>query len=302
MHILITGGTGFIGRALIKQLIPHQITLLTRDCEHAAKQLKHINPRSLQFIHSLESLNCLSGFDAVINLAGEPIVDKRWSEAQKKRISESRWNLTQKLVDLIQRSSTPPSVFISGSAVGIYGDQKQLIVDENSTYQATGFPNTVCQKWEDIANMAQSASTRVITLRTGIVLGQEGGALEKMLLPYKWGLGGPIGAGQQYMPWIHIEDMVRAIQFLLDKDTASGAFNMVAPHPITNKEFSQVLAKTLSRPHFLFTPKFILKLALGESSCLLFDSIKAKPKRLTEQGFTFTYSRIHPALQHLLTR
>ncbi|CAM4013604.1 TIGR01777 family oxidoreductase [Vibrio neonatus] len=301
MRILITGGTGFIGRSLIKQLIPHQMTILTRDCDKAAEQLKHVNPNCLQFIDSLQSFNCLSEFDAVINLAGEPIVDKRWSEQQKQRICDSRWGLTQQLVELIHQSSTPPKVFISGSAVGIYGDQKQLIVDENSPYQAKGFPNYVCQKWEEIAKQAQSPSTRVITIRTGIVLGTQGGALNKMLLPYKLGVGGPIGAGQQYMPWIHIEDMVRAIQFLLETQTAQGVFNMVAPHPITNKEFSQTLAKTLSRPHVLFTPKFVLKLALGESSCLLFDSVKAKPKHLTELGFTFTYSRVQPALQHLLS-
>ncbi|MEZ8988746.1 TIGR01777 family protein [Vibrio breoganii] len=301
MHILITGGTGFIGRALVKQLIPHQMTILTRDSDNAAQQLKHVNPNCLHFVQSLDHLQDLCDFDAVINLAGEPIVNKRWTDKQKKRICDSRWDITRQIADLIKCSSNPPKVFVSGSAVGIYGDQNQIRVDEETPYKAEGFPHYVCQEWEDIANQARSEQTRVALIRTGIVLGQNGGALEKMLLPYKLGLGGPLGAGQQYMPWIHIQDMVRAIQFLLETEICSGIFNMVAPHPVTNKEFSQTLAKTLSRPHFLFTPKFAMQMALGESSCLLFDSVKAKPKRLTEMGFTFNYSRVQPALSQILS-
>ncbi|OBT08617.1 TIGR01777 family protein [Vibrio sp. UCD-FRSSP16_10] len=302
MNILITGGTGFIGRALIKQLIPHQMTILTRDCEHAASQFKHVNPNCLKLIASLDAIDDVSEFDAIINLAGEPIANQRWSDSQKKLICDSRWQITQRLVELINQSDNPPAVLINGSAVGIYGDQKQLIVTEDTPYKSDGFPHYVCQKWEQLANQVVNNSTRVAILRTGIVLGENGGALDKMLLPYKLGLGGPFGAGQQYMPWIHIQDMVRAIQFLLETPNCSGPFNMVAPHPVTNKEFSQTLAKTLARPHFLFTPRFVMQLALGESCCLLFDSVKAKPKRLTEMGFRFTYSRLQPALTQLLPR
>ncbi|CAM2773511.1 TIGR01777 family oxidoreductase [Vibrio rarus] len=300
MHILITGGTGFVGRSLVKQLIPHQMTILSRDCDNAARQLKHVNSNSLQFINSLNHLSCLSDFDAVINLAGEPIVNKRWSEAQKKHICDSRWDITRKLVQLIKQSDSPPKVLINASAVGIYGDQKQLRVEEDTPYKTCGFAHYVCQEWENIAHQAHSQRTRVVVLRTGIVLGLQGGALEKMLPPYKLGLGGPLGSGQQYMPWIHMQDMVRAMQFLLETHACSGAFNLVAPHPVTNLEFSQTLAKLLGRPHFFVTPKFVMQWVLGESSCLLFDSVNAKPKRLTEMGFTFNYSRLQPALAQIL--
>ncbi|MDF5607523.1 DUF1731 domain-containing protein, partial [Vibrio parahaemolyticus] len=163
-----------------------------------------------------------------------------------------------------------------------------------------GFPHEVCAKWEQIAKRAESEQTRVCLLRTGVVLGLNGGALAKMLLPYKLGVGGPLGNGNQYMPWIHILDMDRAILYLLEKPHAHGAFNMCAPHPVTNRIFSGTLAKTLKRPHILFTPKWAMELLMGESSCLLFDSMRAKPKKLTELGFKFSYSRIEPALKHLL--
>lgn len=300
MQILITGGTGFIGKALVKQLIPHKMTILTRNRTRAKNELKHVNQNNLHFIESLDQLSCLSNFDAVINLAGEPIADKRWSSKQKKTICDSRWDITRRLVSLIEASDNPPSVFISGSAVGIYGDQKQQTVEETSPVAKEGFPYYVCHEWEKIAASLNNDSTRVCVIRTGIVLGRNGGALQKMLLPYKLGLGGPLGDGKQFMPWIHMLDMVRGIRFLIENNHCSGIFNLVAPHPVTNKEFSQTLAKTLSRPHYLFTPKFVMQLAMGESSCLLFDSVKAKPARLTQKGFKFTFSRLQPALVQIL--
>lgn len=300
MQILITGGTGFIGRALVKQLIPHHVTILTRSADRARSQFKHLNNNTFDLIESLDELADLSAFDAVVNLAGEPIADRRWSSLQKKRICDSRWDVTQKLVALFKASEAPPRVFISGSAVGIYGDQEQNPVDERTNYPETGFPHLVCSKWEQLARQAESEATRVCLLRTGIVLGSNGGALAKMLIPYKLGLGGPLGSGSQYMPWIHIQDMVRGIQFLIESDQATGIFNLTAPHPVPNKEFSQTLAKALSRPHFLFTPRLMMKIVMGESSCLLFDSVNAKPVRLTEMGFKFTYSRLQPALQQIL--
>ncbi|GAM73126.1 cell division inhibitor [Vibrio ishigakensis] len=300
MQILITGGTGFIGKALVKQLIPSHVTVLTRSADKARAQFKHLNNNTYDLIESLDELKDLSAFDAIVNLAGEPIADRRWSSLQKKRICDSRWDVTEKLVSLMHASETPPKVFISGSAVGIYGDQQHNTVDERSEYPEQGFPHKVCAQWEEIAMQAQNDQTRVCLLRTGIVLGSNGGALGKMLLPYKLGLGGPLGSGKQYMPWIHIQDMVRAIQFLIESPQAQGVFNLTAPHPVPNKEFSQTLAKTLSRPHFLFTPQPMMKLLMGESSCLLFDSVNAKPVRLTEMGFKFTYSRLQPALQQIL--
>ncbi|RTZ16184.1 TIGR01777 family protein [Vibrio aquaticus] len=300
MKVLLTGGTGFIGSELLKYLTTHEVVLLTRTPSKAKEKLSHTDMGNVRYISSLDDYHHLNDFDAVINLAGEPIADKRWTKKQKKHICESRWTLTEKLVSLIHASTTPPSVFISGSAVGYYGDQQEHPFDETLHVSDHGFTHNVCAKWEQIACRARSEMTRVCLLRTGVVLAPQGGALSKMLPPYRLGLGGPIGHGRQFMPWIHMLDMVRGITYLLETPHAHGEFNLCAPHPVTNKLFSQTLAKTLKRPHLLRTPKWALSLAMGESSVLLFDSIRAKPKKLTELGFHFSYSRIEPALKNLL--
>ncbi|MCK6262206.1 TIGR01777 family oxidoreductase [Vibrio sp. ZSDE26] len=300
MKILITGGTGFIGQELLKSLITHQVVILTRNIERAKQTLSHISSINLSFVSSLNKLQQLNDFDAIINLAGEPIADKRWSKQQKEKICDSRWEITEKLVALIHASTSPPSVFISGSAVGYYGDQQSHPFDESLHVSQENFPHKVCEKWESIAKRARSEQTRVCVLRTGVVLHPSGGALSKMLPVYKLGLGGAVGSGQQYMPWIHMIDMVRAINHLLDTHHADGEFNLTAPHPVTNQDFSKALAKTLKRPHILFTPDWLIKLMLGECAMLLLDSVRCKPKKLTDLGFRFTYSRIDPALKNLL--
>lgn len=300
MQILLTGGTGFIGSELIKHLSTHQIVLLTRDISAAKRKLHHTDLGNITYIESLDSLGNLNNIDAVINLAGEPIAGKRWSKKQKKTICDSRWGITEQLVELIHASATPPATFISGSAVGYYGDQQEHPFDESLHAYHAGFTHHVCSTWETLAKKANSEETRVCILRTGLVLGKHGGALPMMLPAFRLGVGSKLGNGKQYMPWIHILDMVRAIVFLLDTSHAHGEFNFSAPHPVSNKEFSKTLASTLHRPLLLTTPKWLFSLALGEANCLLFDSIRAKPKRLTELGFNFTYSRLEPALKALL--
>ncbi len=300
MKILLTGGTGFIGSELLKLLTTHQVVLLTRSPEQAKQHLNHTDVGNIEYLDSLDTLADLNHIDAIINLAGEPIADKRWTKKQKDKICKSRWQITESIVELIHASTKPPEVFISGSAVGYYGDQQEHPFDECLHVNSDGFPHRVCERWEQIARRAESENTRVCLLRTGIVLGTNGGALKKMLLPYKLGLGGPLGNGNQFMPWIHILDMVRAILYLLNTPHAHGAFNMCAPHPVANRIFSATLARTLKRPHILFTPKWLMDTVMGESACLLFDSVRAKPKKLTELDFQFTYSRIEPALKHLL--
>ncbi|CAM3656035.1 TIGR01777 family oxidoreductase [Vibrio aquimaris] len=300
MKVLLTGGTGFIGRELLKHFTTYEVVLLTRSPSDAKIKVSHADMGNITYISRLDCLNDLNDFDAVVNLAGEPIADKRWSEKQKSTICNSRWHITEKIVDLIHASTSPPSVFISGSAVGYYGDQQEHPFDEGLNVHNQSFPHLVCTKWEEIANRARSESTRVCILRTGVVLGLGGGALGKMILPYKLGLGGPIGKGNQFIPWIHLLDMVRGIIYLIETEHAHGEFNLCAPHPVTNKQFSQTLAKSLKRPHLLFTPKWILNIVMGESAVLLFDSLRAKPKKLTELGFRFSYSRIEPAMKNLL--
>lgn len=296
MQILVTGGTGLIGRALIPKLEHHEITVLTRSPEKA----RHVLPSKVHLIKNIDEIEDISQFDAIINLAGEPIVDKRWSEQQKGIICASRWGITEKLVQRILEAETPPHTFISGSAVGYYSDQGDKIIDESLTVDATDFAHSVCSNWEKIAMRADSDKTRVCILRTGIVLSKSGGALKKMLLPYQFGMGGPIGDGKQYFPWIHIDDMVGGIVHLLEHADTRGAFNLTAPEPVTNKEFSQNLAATLKRPHFLFTPKFAISLMLGEAGQLLFDSQRAVPRALENSGYSFQYPSVGPALENIL--
>ncbi|MDW6003430.1 TIGR01777 family oxidoreductase [Vibrio mangrovi] len=300
MKILITGGSGLIGSELIKQLVSHEIVVLTRSEKQTRAKLNHLSHYPLEFITSLEHFHDLNSFDAVINLAGEPIADRRWTNSQKQTICQSRWQLTEKIVDLIHASSSPPAVLISGSAVGFYGDQQSHPIDENLHVQSHEFSHYVCATWESIARKAESEDTRVCLLRTGVVLSPDGGALKKMLPPYQLGFGGPIGQGNQYLPWIHIHDMVQGIIFLLETPYAHGPFNLCAPHPVQNRIFSKMLSRTLHRPHFMLMPAWAIRLIMGESAALVLDSIRAKPKKLTELGFEFQYSHLEPALKQIL--
>ncbi|KJF80671.1 TIGR01777 family protein [Photobacterium angustum] len=298
MNILMTGATGFIGRALIPHFNHDHVTILTRNPTRAYNQLGH----HIHAVDNLDSFDNFDQFDAIINLAGEPIINKRWSDKQKERICQSRWDITQQLVDKIKASSNPPHTFLSGSAVGIYGDNQDKTIDESTSLDINDndFAQNVCYRWEQIALEAQSEQTRVCLIRTGIVLGKQGGALARMLLPYQLGLGGKIGDGKQYFPWIHIQDMIKGIIFLLNHPEAHGAFNFTAPTPVTNKVFSQTLAATLKRPHILFTPAWILKLGLGESAQLLLDSQRALPNKLQQEGFNFSFPCIEQALKQTL--
>ncbi|MAH55381.1 MAG: TIGR01777 family protein, partial [Aestuariibacter sp.] len=213
MHIFITGGTGLIGRHLIPALLRDastKITVLTRDATKAKASL----PGNVALVTSLDDTLDFDDVDAVINLAGEPIANKRWSETQKTRICESRWQITQQLTDKINKAKLPPATFISGSAIGFYGRQGNKLVTEAFTEVHHEFTHTVCEQWERIALQA-SQKTRVCLLRTGVVLSGDGGALSKMRLPFSLGFGGRIGDGNQYMSWIHINDMIAAILFLL---------------------------------------------------------------------------------------
>ncbi|WP_105902490.1 TIGR01777 family oxidoreductase [Vibrio gangliei] len=300
MHILMTGGTGFIGTELVKHFTGHQITILTRSPKRAKKALKHADFSNINYINNLSDFADLNHIDMVINLAGEPIADKRWNTQQKDKICNSRWGTTEQLVTLIKKSSQPPKCLISGSAVGIYGDKKHHQVYENAKLADSGFPFKVCHHWEKLALQAESENTRVCILRTGIVLGTQGGALHKMLPPFKFGLGAKLGSGEQYMPWIHLQDAARAIAYLAQHSKASGIFNLCAPHPVTNAVFTECLARSLKRPAFITSPKWLMNIMMGESAQLLFDSVRAKPKHLTELGFTFTFSHLEPALKQLL--
>ena len=298
MKILITGGTGLISRFLIPRLqeLGHAITVVTRNPAKAQQTLG----ASVAILQGLDDLKNLNDFSAVINLAGEPIADKRWTEAQKQRLCESRWLITQKLVDLTLASDTPPEVFISGSAVGYYGDLGEVVVTEDEPAH-NEFTHKLCARWEQIASGAQSAATRVCLLRTGVVFAAKGGILGKMLPLFRLGLGGPVGNGRQYMAWIHIDDMANGIIWLLNNDLR-GPFNMVSPYPVRNAQFAHTLGHVLNRPAILRAPATAVRLMMGESAVLVLGGQRALPKRLEASGFAFRWFDLEEALQNLVGR
>ncbi|OOF48403.1 TIGR01777 family protein [Rodentibacter genomosp. 1] len=296
MNILITGGTGLIGQKLVPTLLQkrHQIVLFTRNKEKA----KLLFPqKTLRFLTALSSFKNLDEFDVVINLAGEPIFEKRWSNAQKMKLFNSRVKLTQQLVNLINAGSNPPR-FLSGSATGIYGDHSNQLLTEASPIAHNTFTAQLCQAWE---NTALQANTNVCILRTGIVLSPNGGALKKMLPLYRCHLAGYLGKGSQYWAWIALEDMVRSIIFLLEQPKCHGIYNLVSPQSVTNQVFNQQLAQALKTYALFPIPAFVLKLILGERANMLLESQKVFPKRLLEAGFTFHYEDLTQYLTALFS-
>ncbi len=292
MQILITGGTGLIGSHLVPRLLEtgHSVTVVTRDPDKARARL---DP-GVTLWKGLNDHANLDGFDAVINLAGESIADKRWTETQKQRLCQSRWQITDRLVEMFNASQTPPSVLISGSAAGYYGDLGEVVVTEDEPPH-NEFTHKLCARWEQIACGAQSENTRVCLLRTGVVLAPKGGILAKLLPIFRLGLGGPVGSGRQYLAWIHIDDMVNGILWLLNNDLR-GPFNMVSPYPVRNEQFSHALGHVLNRPAFMRAPATAVKLLMGESAVLVLGGQRALPKRLEESGFGFRYFDLEEAL------
>lgn len=294
MNIFITGATGLIGSSLVSRLVElkHNVTALSRHPEQARAKL----PEQVNLVASLDHYTSFDEFDAVINLAGEPIFDLRWNAQQKQRLIQSRIDLTQKLTALINQSQQPPHTFISGSATGFYGDHGDSEITEQ-TSAGSGFTAQLCQQWEQAA---LSAKTRVCLLRTGIVLAGQGGALAKMLPLYRFGLGGKLGNGTQYWGWIALPDMVEAILFLLQQPQCQGPFNLVSPYPVQNAEFNHTLGSLLKRPHFAAVPAIMLRWVLGERADLLLDSQAVLPQKLLNAGFTFHYPQLSQALFYAL--
>ena len=240
----------------------------------------------------------LSGVHTVINLAGEGIADRRWTAARKEAIRESRVLATRTLVSAMAACKAPPRVFISSSAVGYYGPHGDEPVTE-AALPGSDFLARVCVEWEQEARAAESDSTRVVLLRTGLPLSPDGGALAKLLLPFKLGVGGPLGSGHQFMPWIHVDDWCALVVWLIEQEEAVGAFNATAPEPVTNRVFGQTLGRVLGRPAVVPTPAFVLQLALGELATALLTGQRAVPAYAEQLGFRFTYRSLEPALRSL---
>ena len=298
MNLIITGASGFIGSELVERLgSAHDLKLLTRQ------RPKKAVPSRTQWIlwepgAPGEWERCVEGADGIINLAGEPIANKRWSLEQKDKIRFSRVNTTRALVRAIAKEKNKPKFLISGSAVGYYGPRGDEPLTENSPAGA-GFLADVCREWEDEARQAQGHGVRVALLRTGIVLGKGEGALAKMVKPFKLFAGGYLGSGKQWMPWIHVEDEVGLIQFLMDHENAAGAFNATAPNPVTMEDFCKALASVLNRPSWAPVPASVLTLLLGEMAEMLLTGQRAVPKAAQDLGYSFRYPNILEALRSL---
>lgn len=243
----------------------------------------------------------LEGIDAVIHLAGDNVGEGRWTEKKKKSIRDSRVIGTKVLCDALLKLQQPPKVFISASAIGIYGNRSDEILTEESSF-GDDFLAKVCVEWEKASSVLKEKNIRVVYARFGIVLSKHGGALEKMLTPVKFGVGGKLGSGRQFMGWVSIDDTINAINFLLTNETLSDAFNLTAPNPVTNEEFTKTLGKILSRPTFFTAPEFALKLAFGEmAEVALLASQRVTPEKLQRVGFQFKYPILEAALTKLLS-
>lgn len=300
MRILITGGSGFVGQALCRRLITdgHRVQVVSRDPAQARLRLPEgvdVRRSALDFVDTPP--------EALVNLAGEPIAGKRWSEAQKERLLDSRLDATRELVQLCEQLKAShghaPSVLVSASAMGYYGDQGATVVTE-ATPPHDEFAHRLCQRWEEAAEGVTAFGTRLAILRLGLVLDAGGGMLQRLLPPFKLGLGGRLGDGTQFMPWVHRQDLVSAILLLLERDDLQGAFNGSAPHPVTNAVFTRLLARHLHRPALLPVPAKALEIGLGEMSRLLLTGADMRPARLEEAGFVFRFPTLEEALTDIL--
>lgn len=295
-HIFITGGTGFIGQALCDRLLSqgHRITILSRHPEIVTERWSG----QIAAIQNLEQLPDIPNPDWVINLAGEPIIDKPWTEQRKQQLIDSRVTLTKNLCQILSALPTPPEVMVSGSAIGFYGNTGNNVFTENSP-QGQGFAAELCHDWEQAAINNLPAETRLCLLRTGVVLAPHGGMLAKISLPFKLGLGGRLGSGKQWMSWIALEDICRLIVFLLESQHCQGIYNATTPHPVTNQQLTKAYGKHIHRPTLFPMPAIVLKKLLGEASRLLLDSQRVLPQRISNTNFSFNYPELKHYLQNI---
>lgn len=301
MRVVITGGSGLIGRALARDLggAGHDVVVLTRDPGRVGSLPPGVRAARWDGKTSQGWVSLLEADTAIVHLAGESISEGRWTPEKKRRIRESRVVSGAAVLAAIREAREKPRVLLQGSAVGYYGGLGDEIVREDAP-PGRDFLADICVEWEASTAEAETLGVRRPLLRTGIVLAREGGALPVMTLPFKMMIGGPIGDGRQWFPWIHLEDEVGALRFLLEREEARGPFNLTAPAPETNRELTRLLGRVLSRPSFLPAPGFALRIALGEMADMVLQGQRAVPSRLQELGYTFRWPDLEPALRDLL--
>jgi uncharacterized protein (TIGR01777 family) len=298
MRVVITGATGFISSALCKELCKdYEVIALSRDASRAAKSIgdwaKAVEWDGRTTGSWLQQAN---GAFAIINLAGENIASGRWNESRKAGILHSRLDSTRAVIEAIKQMDKKPNVVIQASAIGFYGPRQDEQIDEDSP-SGKGFLASVCQRIESSTEEIEALGVRCVVIRTGVVLGRDGGAFEKLVKPFRFFLGGHVGSGRQWFSWIHLEDEVAAIKFLMENEDLKGAFNLTAPEPVTMKEFCKILGKVLHRPAWMKVPAFAAKLAFGEmANEMLLSGQKVLPKRLLNTNFNFKYTDVKQAL------
>jgi uncharacterized protein (TIGR01777 family) len=300
MKILITGATGFIGRQVVLYLRDrgHEIVVLTRDSETAPVRLPIACPVfSWQGADQPPPSEAFADVDAVVHLAGENIIN-RWTASRKKEIIKSRAESTRQLVKTMQELARKPKVFVCASAIGYYGDRGDESLDE-AAEPGEGFLSDLCRQWEEAARQAEESGIRVVSLRIGVVLGHDGGALQPMLPPFRMGFGGKVGSGRQWMSWIHVRDLAGLIHHALETDSVKGPVNAVSPHPVSNVVFTQTLAMVLNRPHLFAVPGFVLKIIMGEASEVVLTSQRVKARKAIESGYEFVFPELQAALEDI---
>lgn len=310
MNVIVTGGTGFVGRRLVNRIVAKNNGLVivpSRNKSKVAQRFSSPNVMGVAWdpLRGLFELpkNEVEKVDTVVNLMGESVAGGRWTTAKKQQILDSRVIGTRNLIDGLQQAGHLPTTFVSASAVGIYGDRDDEILTEKTEInrsQGNQFLIDVCQQWESEADRIAALGARVVKLRIGIVLGLEGGALEQMLPIFRLGGGGRLGSGKQWVPWIHIDDLIEMIIWILENQQLSGIINATAPNPIQNQKMTKEIARVLRRPAFLPAPSFALKLALGEFADELLSSKRVVPDQALAQGFSFRFTDFSLALKDLL--